>query len=308
MRTDRTLLALLLAAPLVVLGTWVKPVPPNPLDRDSTDEARFYMVKTHGGQQCDVIVIGDSRALRDVSPQELARSLPGQRIFNFAYNSGGLNAEMYAAAAERLDPAANAPMVTIAVTPLSLMTAKARNEQYHEVLHKSRDERWLMLHAPGLLRWFQPVRPAEVVRPLLGVAPHSLYHQEFHDDGWIGSLRQPENPGEAFGIYEVELSGKTTDPVLVRELLDQTRAWTRAGVRVVGFRPPTTDEVEGLENRLLGFDEKALAVEFAAAGGIWLDFANTPYQTYDGSHLRRESAVAFSRDLGAALRAALPPP
>lgn len=306
MRLDRTLLALLLAAALLALGGRVKPVPPNPLDRDRTDEARFYMVKTHGGQRCDAIVIGDSRALRDVSPGELSRALPGRRIFNFAYNAGGLNAEMYAAASSRLDPAARAPLVILGVTPLSLMTAKARNEQYREVLHKPRDERWLLLHAPSLARWFQPVRPAEVVRSLLDIPVRAYYEQDFHDDGWIGSLRVPADTTEALGVYEAELTGHAIDPVLVRELLDQTRAWTAAGVRVVAFRPPTTDDVEALENRLLGFDETALAAQFAAAGGTWLEFANTPYRTYDGSHLRRESAVAFSRDLGEALRA-LPP-
>jgi hypothetical protein len=303
MRFDRTWLALLFAAPLVLCGSWVKPVPPNPLERDRTDEARFYMVKTHGDQRCDVIVLGDSRVLRDVSPQELSRSLPGQRIFNFAYNAGGLNAQMYAAASSRLDPAARSPRVLIGVTPLSLMAAKSQNEQYKEVLHKPRDERWLLLHAPSLLRWFQPVRPADIVRSALKVPPRSRYHQEFHDDGWIGSLKEPEDPTDALRVYEAELTGQSIDPALVRELLEQTRAWTRAGVRVSGFRPPTTDEVEALEDRLLGFDEAGLAAAFTAAGGTWLDFPNQPYQTYDGSHLRHDSAVAFSRDLGAALRA-----
>lgn len=303
MRIDRTLLALLLAAPLLVLGNRVKPVSPNPLDRDRTDEARFYMVKTHGNQRCDVIVLGDSRALRDVSPRELSPSLPGQRILNFAYNAGGLNAEMYAAASARLAPDAHAPMVIVCVTPLSLMSVKARNEQYHEVLRKPRDERWLMLHTPQLAHWFQSVRPVDLTRAILHFAPHSRYSQEFHEDGWIGSLKEPEDPTEALAVYEAQLTGQSIDPALVQDLLAQIRVWTSSGVRVIGLRTPTTDAVEALENRLLSFDESDLAAQFTAAGGVWLNFANSPYRTYDGSHLRRESAIAFSRDLGAALRA-----
>lgn len=301
MRIERTVIALLLAAPLVVLGGRVLPEPASPLDRDRTDEARFYALKTHGDDPVDVVVLGDSRALRDVSPGALARALPGRRIFNFAYNAGGLNDEMYAAASSRLDPDSPAPLVLIGVTPLSLMTAKAQNAQYHELLHQARDQRWLLLHAPGLLRGFQPVRPSELLRPLLGIEPQGRYYQEFHDDGWIASRRVPEDPGSALRLYAVELAGQTTDPQLVRALLAQTRAWTQAGVRVVGFRPPTTDDLEALENRLLGFDEAALATQFRAAGGTWLDFPNA-YPTYDGSHLRGDAAVAFSRDLAAALQ------
>lgn len=304
MRIDRTLLALLLAAPLTVLGGRALPVPANPLDRDRTAEARFYQVKTSGRQRCDVIVLGDSRALRCVAPQELAPAFPGRRIFNFAYNAGGLNPEMYAAASARLDPASPAPLVLIGMTPLALMTPKTRNEQYHEILHKPRDQRWLLLHAPGLLRWFQPTRPSELLRPLVGVPPHTRYFQEFHDDGWIRSRREPEDPESVLESYAEELAGQTTDPVLVQALLDQTRAWTRAGVRVVAFRPPTTEAVEAAENRLLGFDEAALAAQFTAAGGVWLDFANA-YASYDGSHLRGDAAVRFSRDLAAALRSRL---
>lgn len=301
MRIERTVTALLIAAPLVLLGGRVLPVAPNPLDRDRTDEARFYMVKTHGRQQADVVVIGDSRALRGVSPAEVASAQPGSRVFNFAFNAGGLNAEMYAAATARLDPQSRRPLVVIAATPLALMTAKARNGQYHELLHKPRDERWLLLHAPGLLRWFQPTRPSELLRPLIGIQPHSRYFQEFHDDGWIASCREPQDPAYALRLYAAELAGQSTDPELVRELLDQIRAWRRAGVRVVGFRPPTTDATEVIENRELGFDEAALAAQFTAAGGVWLDFPNT-YASYDGSHLRGDAAVAFSRDLAAALR------
>lgn len=302
MKIDRTLLALLLAAPLCVIGNWVIPESPDPLDRDRTDEARFYMVKTVGGQRCDVVVLGDSRSLRDVSPQELSKSLSGQRILNFAYNAGGLNPEIYAAASAHLAADARAPMVLLGVTPLSLMSVKGGNAQYREVLHKPRDERWLLLNFPELTRWMQPVAPAEFVRPLLGFAPHSYYHQEFHDDGWIGSLKEPENPDEAIGVYTAQLTGQSLDASLVQELLSQTRAWTQAGVRVVAFRPPTTDALEALENRLLSFDEAKLAGQFTEAGGYWLDFPNDPYRTYDGSHMRHDSAIAFSRDLGAALR------
>ncbi len=301
MRFDRTVLALLIAAPLCVAGNWVKPVSPDPLDRDRTEEARFYMVKTAGGQKGDVIVLGDSRTLRGVAPEVLSKHLGGGKVLNFAYNAGGLNPEIYEAATARLAPGASRPMMLLGVTPLTLMSVKAGNAQYREVLHKPRDERWLLLHFPGIMRWLQPVQPVELIRPVLGFAPHSLYHQEFHDDGWIGSLKEPENPEEALGVYTAQLTGQSLDATLVQELMAQTRAWTRAGVQVFAFRPPTTDELEALENRLLGFDEARLAAAFEEAGGHWLEFPNAPYHSYDGSHLRQDSAIAFSGDLGKSL-------
>jgi hypothetical protein len=58
-----------------------------------------------------------------------------------------------------------------------------------------------------------------------------------------------------------------------------------------------------LEERESGFEEAAFVRRFTSAGGVWLRFPPGRYFSYDGTHLTRDSAVRFSRDLAERLRA-----
>ena len=51
-------------------------------------------MKTFSRGPWDIVVMGDSRVLRGVSPGAMEAALPGCRVFNFAYNSGSLTPEM----------------------------------------------------------------------------------------------------------------------------------------------------------------------------------------------------------------------
>jgi hypothetical protein len=160
------------------------------------------------------------------------------------------------------------------------------------------------MHWPGLVRYFQPLTPSAFIGAALRQrdAPRTL--QTFHDDGWIESERTLPNPEEALAVYAKRLRDTSVDAGLIDALVDQTRRWSERGIRVFVFRPPTTDAVVALEDRMTGFDEPALARRVEDAGGRWLRFGNDGYRTYDGSHLDRESARRFSRDLAARIRAA----
>jgi hypothetical protein len=298
----RVTFALISSALLIAAVGAVLPKSAEPKQRDRAREARLYAIKTFARGPWDVVVMGDSRVLRGVSPTAMESVLPGCRVFNFAYNSGSLNPEMYRSAERRLAPGPRQRAIVLGVTHLTLLARHDRNEQYHEILREPLDERFVLMHLPGLARFCQPILPIDLARLAVQVKPHTVYDQEFTDDGWIGTLRQPVNENEAIPIYERELQGTSIDPQLVQDLLAQTRAWTRDGIRVFGFRPPAPRAVSEIENRLTGFDAAALAREFTRAGGIWLDFDGTAYATYDGSHLRRDQAVAFSQDLARAMR------
>jgi hypothetical protein len=295
---ERIVPVLVLSALLVGGLGALLPASPDPEDEALAAEDRFYLAKTHGPHRCDVIVLGDSRALRGIAPSEMEEVLPGRRIFNFAYNAGSLNPEMYREAEKRLDPRSDEPAaVLLAVTPLSLLGWKATNEQYAELRAVPPDEVWLKIHRPGLVRYFQPLTPSAFIAAALGPANAPRTLQTFHDDGWIESERTPPNPEEALAVYAKRLRGRSVDAGLVDALVERTVRWSERGIRVFAFRPPTTDAVVALEDRMTGFDEEALARRVEEAGGRWLRFGNDGYGTYDGSHLDRESARRFSRDL-----------
>ncbi|MDO9171518.1 MAG: hypothetical protein Q7W29_06775 [bacterium] len=298
---ERFFVTIVLGAGLSCLLTWLLPAPTNLLFAKETQSYRFYLQKTHLRTDPDLIVIGDSRTLRGVSPSAMAERLPQLRIFNFAYNAGGLNREMYADAEDRLNPDGRIRAVLIGITPLALYDAKSRNTQYREFLDKSADDVYLKLHFPAAVDFLQPRRPSDLVSAVLDIEPHTYYEQEFHADGWIGSDRRPPAPREAFVLYRSELAGRSMSRELIADLIAQTGEWTSRGIRVFACRPPTSLEMEALEDSLTGFDERGLAESFRAAGGIWLPAAKDKYGTYDGSHLRREEAQEFSRDLATLL-------
>ena len=69
------------------------------------------------------------------------------------------------------------------------------------------------------------------------------------------------------------------------------------GIKIVGFRPPSTLAMEQLEDSLSGFDYSKFINEFKQMGGIWLTFSLQDYKSYDGSHLHYESANKFTKNL-----------
>src|SRR5512146_2424266 len=139
MLKDRSLFSLVLFFPLLVLAIALKPRPvPAIVLPTSADQARqggaagerFWVLKTHGKAKYDLILMGDSRVYRGLSPASMESVLTGYRIFNFGYSGGGLDRLMYAAAEKRLDPKSDRPSIVFGVTPLALTPYAARNEHY----------------------------------------------------------------------------------------------------------------------------------------------------------------------------------
>jgi len=303
---DRMVQTCLLAAALVVLVGLVKPTPRDPLRAAEPRESRFYLHKGFNDDVFDVVVLGDSRALRGVAPGEMTTELDSLRIFNFAFNAGGLNPEMYRAGERLLDPHSVHPAIVLAVTPLTLLDWKAANGQYNEVMSTPRDEIFVKKHFPSVVEFFAPLQPADVVTRVFHIPPLFRYYQEFHRSGWIESHKEPADTTEALGAYAESLAGSRVDSDLVAAMEDQVRQWTGEGIAVFAFRPPTQVSMERLEDELLDFHEGELARRIEAAGGRWLDFPARGYRTYDGSHLVAESAREFSRDLARAMERAWP--
>ena len=60
---------------------------------------------------------------------------------------------------------------------------------------------------------------------------------------------------------------------------------------------PVSPAMRELEGELSGFDLQAFVDVFEEAGGIWVGLSQETYLSYDGSHLDRDVAIRFSRDV-----------
>ena len=301
MRTSLTLIAGLL---LTGLGAWLKPVSPDPLTRSWPAYERFWVVKTHHEGQYDMLILGDSRAYRGISPADMGAALPGWRLFNLGYSSAGFGPLLYAQVPRRLDPA-GARVLLLAITPWSLTASAAANDHLRQELERPLAERWQRRYVNYYLQGFSPVRPSAIWQALRGTTPRpaAYYYQSFDEaGGWMPSRLEPPQPRKALGPYRAEFQQEQVSPDLVAALLAQVRAWTAAGIRVYGCRPPTPPEMTALEDTLSGLDMGALARDLAAAGGTWLDLPGT-FASYDGSHLIDTAARRYARLLGEAIAA-----
>jgi len=301
---DRCVKVILYSLVIVVLAGIFKPAPVDPLLRAKTEDARFWVVKTHFSGPCDMMLLGDSRLYRAVSPAAMQTVLPGYRILNFGYSSGGLNPIMYQEVAKRLHGTRLPKIVVLAVTPYSLTPEAARNEHFVQELTRTREDIYQRRYINPYLKFFEPTTPHRISRALRGkkVLPSELYYQEFHDDGWIASWIVPDNPAKALASYRETFSKTQVSPHLEDELMRYTKIWSAKGIRVFAFRPPTTRAMVVLEEQLSGFDEKTFVKRFREAGGVWLSFPPARYHSYDGSHLNKKSAIILSEDLAAKIR------
>ena len=280
----------------------------RPRDLGGMPVPAFWANKLLQEARYDLVLLGDSRVYRGLSPAEMAREMaaesPAPRIFNFGFSSVGLTEDYLAAGAALLDPSATRPMLLIGVTPLSLTARATRDNGYLDRAARPRRDLWLD-------RWFGvvphvlaplPLREWPTLRPG-GDAGRVRYLQRFHEDGWVASRKVPERPDEAVAPYREVLAGEEVSDLVEGDFLAQVADWRVRGVAVFAFRPPTTEAMRAVEADVTGFEESAFADRFESAGGRWIEVDPAAYDSYDGSHLREASALALSRDVARAIEA-----
>jgi hypothetical protein len=314
---DRSFISLILFFPLLVLAAFLKPVPVPlvvlPISSDQVHQSgavgeRFWVVKTHAKTRFDMILMGDSRVYRGLSPAAMRSILPDYRILNFGYSGGGLDPVMYAAAESKLNPNSSHKAIVFGVTPLALTPYAERNEHYLQELNRPPDYIFLRLYWLPLIHTFEAVDLKEISNTLRNDKQplrQGGYYQEFHDDGWIASWSIPEDPYRTLPSFRDIFSQTPVNQKLVQELMDQTRLWTSRGIQVYAFRVPSSQGMLELENQMSGFDEAAFIEQFRSAGGTWFSIPLEPYHSFDGSHLTKQSAVQLSVDLAKLIRESL---
>jgi hypothetical protein len=299
---NRTLLALGLALPLLLAAQRLAPAPPAYLVTTGVTPERFWTRKAHWPGAFDLVLAGDSRVYRGLSPAAMRPLLADRRIANFGFPGCGLTRPYLEAAHALLDPARTERAIVLGVTPHSLTPHAARDNGFLVETRRPIPEAYARMYLAPVDRFFRPIDVATQIRELAQPEGRiaGQYLEEYHEDGWVASRHVPEQPDAALGEYRRVL--EPVAPELIEGLVETVAAWARGGVRVFAFRPPTSASMVELEAQRGRFDEGAFVEAFQRAGGIWLRL-DGPYHSYDGSHLRDDAARELSRDLAAAIAA-----
>jgi len=291
----RPLFCLCLAAIFILGIAFLRPLDGSSEGLDRLNANRFWIMKAQNRSKYEILILGDSRSYRGLSPAEMSKALGNSSIYNLAFSAGGLNHEIYDVASRMLNMGGKTRMIVLGVTPGSLMASTENNRQYREEHNRPRSAYLERVYIDERLQRFAPF---DCERLLYAVAGRHFtrkrYVNRYMDDGWVGSGEYPEDPTEELTAYREVMARFQVKAALVQALFDQTRAWSSQGIRVFGFRPPTSQAMLDLENKMSGFDERKFIEGFEAAGGRWIPVEPAPYHSYDGSHLDEASAIRLS--------------
>lgn len=285
---------------LALMGL-LRPSSPDPTEDVQSAQESFFINKAHQTAQYDMVIVGDSRALRCLAPEIIEEQLSDTKIFNLAFHAGGMNLEMYGEAEKLLASDSTRKGIILAPTSLAFLPHKKSNSQFKEYRLKPRDQVWLNKNHPGWASFFQPASPSVYLRRWFDLKPKELLYQEFKPSGWIATTQVPRDDVTDFAFQREVLATFKIDPSLVEDLMIQTGKWTAQGIAVYCLFPPAYAPRVAFEDSILGFDQQAFRRSFEDAGGIWLDIEGSEYVTYDGSHLEKESSIRLSEATGLAL-------
>ncbi len=289
-----------LATVLVYLIGTIRPQPISSV----IQKEKFWADKTHSDGKYNIIFSGDSRLYRGIDTKTVSEAVSGLKVLNFGYSSGGHNPLIFKEVYDRLDKNAEIKVVALVLTPYSL-TPKAQ-ENSHFSQEKKRDEKEVFKrrYINPFLDFFDPIKPMDILEPKSNRARG--YHERFRKGGWVESRKVPSDPKSGLKVYQKDFEGNIVEREILEGIYHQTLEWRKQGIKVFGFRIPTTQDMEALENDLSGYDEAQIRMAFEKAGGEWIAISDKyGYTSYDGSHLEGKSAKRFSAFIGSEIQSRL---
>lgn len=290
---ERIIIAFLCSVVLFLIFNYLKPK----YDYDKINNDKLWITKVHATKKYNVIVAGDSRIYRGISPEKMEEKLNDQSVLNYGFSSGGLCGIMLDEIGKRLETEEGIKTIVLGVTPHSF-TPNAR-QNGHIVREKKRTKEEILeyIYFAEVKKIFSPTTLHQISDMLSGKTKTSSYIQEYHKGGWVASDYKTRNPEYALESYQKVFDKNMPLDENIFELMKKITEWNDSGILVIGFRPPTTDKMVNLEDSITGFDMKGFISRFEASGGYWYEAENASYISYDGSHLAKESALKLSENI-----------
>ena len=265
-----------------------------PKNKEKYLRDQFWTQKTFASNRYDVVLMGDSRTYRGLSPAVMEEALPGMKVLNFGYSNGGLNPVMFEAALEKLSANSANKVIVMGVSPNCITGYSQKNDQYLQVKNGPREDIFEKLYLNKVLYYFSPVSPEEIKEKLIQKATDSYYTNEYFSNGYVLSEKFPADSTEAIQSYISDYTNFKVEEQYVDILTEQVAEWSSKGIKVIGFRPPTTFAMRAVEDTLGHYNESLIKEKFCKAGGYWIDLYPGNFKTYDGSHLEKNSAILLS--------------
>ncbi|MDB4105291.1 hypothetical protein N9545_07175 [Salibacteraceae bacterium] len=290
--------ALISSAVLLGILGWLLPLPSNlKLNREI-----FWVTKTFTPKKYNVIIAGDSRAYRGVSPEDVTVVLePNLTALNLGYSSGGFDRAYRSFILSKLEMRGNHKAIVLGITPHSLTPDALENGHFHEILATSKFDQLKTIYLSPISRFFEP-RQFTSIKKIFKRSTKSHF-ERFHSNGWAESDNLKTDSLAAISNYSKVFDNNIIDSSAINDFMNWIDSLSQENIKVIGFRPPSTMQMRSLEDSLSGYNETSIKSLFEAHGGHWLIIKDADYETYDGSHLRPADARRLSKKIGFTLKA-----
>lgn len=254
----------------------------------------FWTRKTFAPAKYNVLILGDSRLYRGLSPEIMESKLPGLKVLNFAYSNGGLNKTMFEAAEKKLAKNKKPKVIVLGITANTVTGYTAGNKQYLQELNRSREEIWERLYFNPMRYWFSATSPEELKTYFLKKEEKSYYRNKYFMNGYVQSEKFPVDTTEAIPSYTKDFNKFKVEDKYLSQLFNQVENWSSRGIKVVAFYPPVSQPMQMLEDTLGLYNIEIVKNGIEKASGHWINLNSGDFKTYDGSHLTIESADKLS--------------
>ena len=266
------------------------------------EENAFWAEKISWKNKFDIAIAGDSRALIGISPEVLEEELKGYKFGNVAFAALIYSKEYLEYVRNSLNEKSDQKAIIICFSPRSLLSDK-RADCYFRITKKENHNfiiTEINRHASWLRTLFQEFSISEFK---IEYPPRTKRHLILSfPSGWMASKVFPENWLGSSSQYLSYFQSSKIDEKLLDMIFQYTKIWNNEGIKVLGIRIPTSKKIRGIEHRWSSFDDLSVHERFEKSGGIWLEPKNDSLVIDDGSHMRYDSAICYSRRLAVELK------
>lgn len=253
----------------------------------------FWSNKTHSASEFNVIACGDSRVYRGISGDVVAPLNKQFKFINLGYSSAGLSEDYFDFVVSKFDSNSKNNFLLVGITPHSLTKEAFKNEELTSYQQTSKFAIFRHKKLSPILKYFAPYKPKE----LANTSPPN-YLQTFEKNGWVASDKISPDSTLAIKSYQKTFSNYQADNELAHSMIDKLTQIANTGIIVIAFRPPTTSKMSQLEDSISGINMERIKRQLEKNGIKWLDFNNSDFVSYDGSHLNETSARKLSLAIG----------
>lgn len=267
--------------------------PASPWINTGVPNDAFWIDKAFHDKTYDIVVAGDSRVLKGISPRAMEKVLEGVKIFNFGFDHNAFTQSYLRTTESLVDRKSRQKAILLGISPQSLTREAAQRNGFLALRGNGRFKRFKMRYLQPYLSFFEPYNLYQIFEIVRGIPP-VLYYQHHTPGGWVASHKEPEDPFYQIRRYQGRFDNNQVSSTLTRQLFEYVRRWRQAGIEVLAMRLPTSPAMLALENNESGFDQERFVREFEKAGGSWIELEQNGYHSYDGSHLHKDAAIKLS--------------